>query len=80
MRVGNIVKSYDFPNRKDCFIIGEVTSVDYIQNTINLKAAIRVIEGKIKEINVASNNYNGIMFKGEGIFGTDFSKMVEVVG
>lgn len=79
MQVGNIVKSYDFPNRKDCFIIGEVTSVDYLQNTINLKAAIRVIEGKIKEINVASNNYNGIMYAGEGIFGTDYSKMVEIV-
>jgi hypothetical protein len=79
MQVGNIVKSYDFPNRKDCFIIGEVTSVDYLQNTINLKAAIRVIEGKIKEINVAANNYNGIMYAGEGIFGTDYSKMVEIV-
>jgi hypothetical protein len=79
MRVGNIVKSYDFPHRKDCFIIGEVTSVDYLQKTINLKAAIRVIEGKIKEINVTSNNYNGIVFSGEGIFGTDYSKMVEVV-
>lgn len=80
MRVGNIVKSYDFPDRKDCFIIGEVTSVNVIQNTINLKAAIRVIEGKIKEINVASNNYNGIVYSGKGIFGTDYSKMVEVVG
>jgi hypothetical protein len=80
MRVGNIVKSYDFPDRKDCFIIGEVTSVNVIQNTINLKAAIRVIEGKIKEINVASNNYNGIVYSGKGIFGTDYSKMVEVLG
>jgi hypothetical protein len=80
MRVGNIVKSYDFPDRKDCFIIGEVTSVNVIQNTINLKAAIRVIEGKIKEINVASNNYNGIVYSGKGIFGTDYSKMVEIVG
>ncbi len=80
MKVGNIVKSYDFPNRKDCFIIGEVTSVDYLQNTINLKAAIRVIEGKIKEINVDANNYNGIVYSGEGIFGTDYSKMVEIVG
>jgi hypothetical protein len=80
MRVGNIVKSYDFPDRKDCFIIGEVTSVDYLQNTINFKAAIRVIEGKIKEINVAANNYNGVAFRGEGIFGTDYSKMVEIVG
>lgn len=80
MRVGNIVKSYDFPDRKDCFIIGEVTSVNVIQNTINLRAAIRVIEGKIKEINVASNNYNGIVYSGKGIFGTDYSKMVEVVG
>jgi len=80
MKVGNIVKSYDFPDRKDCFIIGEVTSVDYLQNTINFKAAIRVIEGKIKEINVASNNYNGVVYQGEGIFGTDYSKMVEIVG
>ena len=80
MRVGNIVKSYDFPNRKDCFIIGEVTSVNVIQNNINLRAAIRVIEGKIKEIDVASNNYNGIVYSGEGIFGTDYSKMVEIVG
>ncbi len=79
MQVGNIVKSYDFPDRKDCFIIGEVTSVDYLQNTINLRAAIRVIEGKIKEINVASNNYNGIVYSGKGIFGTDYSKMVEIV-
>jgi hypothetical protein len=80
MKVGNIVKSYDFPDRKDCFIIGEVTSVDYLQNTINLRAAIRVIEGKIKEINVAANNYNGIVYSGEVIFGTDYSKMVEIVG
>jgi hypothetical protein len=80
MKVGNIVKSYDFTDRKDCFIIGEVTSVDYLQNTINFKAAIRVIEGKIKEINVASNNYNGVVYRGEGIFGTDYSKMVEIVG
>lgn len=79
MQVGNIVKSYDFPDRKDCFIIGEVTSVNVIQNTINLRAAIRVIEGKIKEINVASNNYNGIVYSGKGIFGTDYSKMVEIV-
>jgi hypothetical protein len=80
MKVGNIVKSYDFPNRKDCFIVGEVTSVNEIQNTINFKAAIRVIEGKVKDIDINSNNYNGIMFRGEGIFGTDYSKMVEVIG
>ena len=41
MKVGNIVKSYDFFDRKDCFIIGEVTSVDYLQNTINFN-----MEGK----------------------------------
>jgi len=79
MRVGNIVKSYDFPHRKDCFIIGEVTSVDEIQNTINFKAAIRVIEGKVKNIDINSNNYNEIMFRGKGIFGTDYSKMIEVL-
>ena len=80
MQVGDIVKSYDFPNRTDCYIIGEVTSVCSLRNCVSFTAIKRVVDGVAQPINPACNNYNDVMFRGEGIFGTDYSKMVQVIG
>jgi hypothetical protein len=80
MQVGDIVKSYDFPNRTDCYIIGTVTSVNELCDCVSFTAIKRVVEGVAKPINPACNNYNDVMFRGEGIFGTDYSKMVQIIG
>lgn len=45
IEVGEIVRCLDFPGRYDCFIVGEVLEV--FDEYFKMKAAMRVVEGKI---------------------------------
>lgn len=44
MKVGSIIKAFDFPGRTDCFFLGKVTSVK--NSTITAKILMVVSEGK----------------------------------
>ena len=57
IKVGDIVRAYDFPpmdTRTDCFIIGKVTSID--GSFFNADILMRVWDGKVELKDEATKN------------------------
>lgn len=81
MKVGDIVKSYDFVGNTGCYYIGEVVEIlDYGFKAKTIKQVIMTIP---KAIEVGCNDYFTAPFLG-GHFMDDFAengfKRVEVLG
>lgn len=55
MKTGDIIKSYDFHNRTDCYMIGEVTDIK--DDLIEFKAIKRVVEDRSADTGI------GLMYK-----------------
>ena len=72
MQVGTIVKCFDFPNRTDCYMIGEVID----QNDYSIKCrAIKVVmqnEPKVVEPEMTFTTSK----QGQGMFDDRFERVV----
>ena len=79
LTVGTIVKSYDFPGRTDCYMIGMVVSVDESYGGFKAKTLKIVREDIAKEIVMARNDYFTASFNGNSMFDDMFPNFERVV-
>jgi hypothetical protein len=76
MKIGDIVKSYDFLNMKSCYIIGRVIEVKDNRFTASIIKAV----SEDKEYKMRSEEFSSIVM-GAGMFDNewDFDR-VEIIG
>ena len=80
MKVGDIVKSYDFPGNTECYFIGEVVAIlDY---GFRAKTIKQVVCGATKDIVRCRNDFFQAPFEGNSMMDDMFPdfKRVEVIG
>jgi len=63
--IGQTVKSMDFPNRTDCYMVGKVTSIDKITKIMCLKTLFIMFGGEMADV---SEDDNFSTHYGVGIF------------
>lgn len=71
IKVGQIIKSFDFPHTTDFYMIGEVTEVDKMNRTISCNTLRHVSDGKVEEIRVINATFRTMM-PGEHCFDAMF--------
>jgi hypothetical protein len=71
VRIGDVIKSYDFPNMLDCYIIGQVVNVE--KNYITAKVIKAVSESK--EYDLQSATFKTPV-QGSGMFDDKFERVV----
>lgn len=73
IQVGEVIKSYDFPNRTDCYIVGQVTAVS--NGRIIAKVVRAVSEGK--EYKFPDTEFATVE-QGLGMFDDMFTRVVVI--
>ena len=71
VQVGDVIKSYDFPSRTDCYIIGQVKSVN---KGVIVSKVIRAIS-ESKEYNFPDTEFSTLE-QGRGLFDDMFERVV----
>lgn len=74
IELGTVIKSYDFPGRTDCYIIGSV--VDTSKGLITAKVIRAISEGKLYQF---PDSEFTTLPQGEGLFDDKWNR-VEIVG
>jgi hypothetical protein len=77
IKVGDIIKSKDFPGNEECYMVGIVTSID--EDWIEAKTVKIVFGGKIMEIEAGFTDKFSTVAPGksftDGIFGDKFNRI-----
>jgi hypothetical protein len=74
VNAGDIIKSFDFRSRTDCYIVGQVKSIN---NNVIIATVIRAVsEGK--EYNFLDTEFSTLE-QGHGIFDDEFTR-IETIG
>jgi hypothetical protein len=55
IKVGDVIKSLDFPGNESCYMIGKVVAIAEIGDLYNCKAIIRVWEDKARVVTSADD-------------------------
>ena len=79
MKIGDIVKSFDFHGRTDCYMMGEVISVDESYGGFKAKTLKVVWNGYAKEIVMGRNDYFTAPFNGNSMFDDVYPQFERVV-
>ena len=79
MKTGDIVKSFDFHGRTDCYMIGEVVSIDDFDVGFRAKTLKIVREDVAKEIVAGRNDFFSAPLNGNSMFDDMFPNFERVV-
>ena len=79
MKTGDIVKSFDFHGRTDCYMIGEVIALDESYGGFRAKTLKVVREDVAKEIVMGRNDFFSAPFNGNSMFDDAFPNFERVV-
>lgn len=75
-KIGDIIKSMDFPGRTDCYFIGRVLKIQ--NNCLHCETIKIVVEGKEKDITPLTSVFKTPP-RGEMMFDDTFQR-IEIVG
>jgi hypothetical protein len=79
IKVGDLIKSKDFPGNEECYMVGIVTNVETNGSVLDAKTIKIVFGGEVKEIVEGMNDTFTTVAPGksftDGIFGDKFNRI-----
>lgn len=71
IKVGQVIRSFDFPHTTDFYMVGEVTEVDTVNRTITCNTLGHVSGGKVEKIRDINSTFRTV-FPGDHVFDNMF--------
>ena len=75
MKIGTIIKSFDFPGNLHCYMIGEVTALSGVE--ITCKTIRQVFDGKAQPLDDFNSTFRTVA-QGEGMLDRNFQRILEI--